>query len=117
MSDTAKVIDDALAPPESPLMKPDWWRRRYTFTGAAIGLVFLWLSMTPSLLPRGPLSQGLVSGAAGAVGYAVGVLAVWVYRYMCSMDASPRASPTTWVVLVAIGEDRTPVPIRESSPD
>nr|WP_082961985.1 alpha/beta-hydrolase family protein [Mycobacterium sp. 852014-52144_SCH5372336] len=84
-------------------MKPDWWRRRYTFTGAAIGLVLLWLSMTPSLLPRGPLSQGLVSGAAGAVGYAVGVLAVWVYRYMCSMDASPPASRTAWVVLAVIG--------------
>src|SRR3979409_230717 len=55
-----------------------WWLRRYTFTGTALGLVFLWLSMTPSLLPRGPLFQGIVSGAAGAIGYGLGVFAVWL---------------------------------------
>ena len=43
-----------------------WWQRHYTFTGSAVGLVFVWLSLTPSLLPRGPLFQGLVSGGAGA---------------------------------------------------
>ncbi|RWR28788.1 hypothetical protein DK316_21875, partial [Mycobacterium tuberculosis] len=41
--------------------KPAWWVRHYTFFGTATGLVFIWLSLTPSLLPRGPLFQGLVS--------------------------------------------------------
>jgi uncharacterized membrane protein len=81
--------------------KPDWWQRRYTFTGTAVGLVFLWLSMTPSLLPRGPLFQGLVSGAAGAIGYAIGVFAVWLVRFMLSKDTSPPAPRIAWVVLVA----------------
>ena len=31
--------------------KPDWWKRRYTFTGTAVGLLFILLTMTPSLLP------------------------------------------------------------------
>jgi uncharacterized membrane protein len=83
--------------------KPDWWNRRYTFTGTAVGLVFLWLSMTPSLLPRGPLFQGLVSGAAGACGYAIGVFAVWLVRFMRSKDASPPAPRIAWYVLIGAG--------------
>jgi uncharacterized membrane protein len=63
----------------------------YTFTGTAVGLVFLWFSMTPSLLPRGPLFQGLVSGLSGATGYCLGVFAVWLVRYMRSQDSSPPA--------------------------
>src|ERR1700730_331887 len=63
---------------EEPAHARDWWDRHSTYTGSAAGLVFLWLSMTPSLLPRGPLFQGLVSGAAGAIGYGIGVVAVWL---------------------------------------
>lgn len=39
------------------MKKRRWWMRRYTFSGTAVGLVFWWLSMTPSLLPRGPLAM------------------------------------------------------------
>ena len=68
-----------------------------------MGLVFLWFSMTPSLLPRGPLFQGLVSGAAGATGYGLGVFAVWLVRYMQSKDTSPPAPRWAWIALVVIG--------------
>jgi uncharacterized membrane protein len=92
------------APPPAPTeRKPDWWQRRYTFTGTAAGLVFLWLSLTPSLLPRGPLFQGLVSGAAGAIGYALGVFAVWLVRFMLSRQSSPPAPRAAWPVLVVVG--------------
>ena len=37
-----------------PQRREAWWVRHYTFTGTAVGLVFIWFSMTPSLLPRGP---------------------------------------------------------------
>jgi uncharacterized membrane protein len=90
-------------PAEEPEYKPDLWVRRYTFTGTAVGLVFLWLSMTPSLLPRGPLFQGLVSGAAGATGYAFGVFSVWLVRFMLSKPTSPRPPKVAWVVLVVVG--------------
>lgn len=83
--------------------KPDWWQRRYTFTGTAVGLVFLGLSLSPSLLPRGPLFQGLVSGAAGAVGYGLGVFAVWLVRFMLSRPSSPHPPRWSWPVLVAVG--------------
>ena len=81
----------------------DWWQRRYTFTGTAVGLLFLWLSMTPSLLPRGPMFQGIVSGAAGAIGYGLGVFGVWLARFMTSRRNSPPAPRWAWPILVVIG--------------
>ena len=82
--------------------KPDWWQRRYTFTGTAVGMLFLWLSLTPSLLPRGPLFQGLVSGVAGAIGYGLGVFGVWLVRFMRSRPSSPKAPRWAWLTLVVL---------------
>ncbi len=96
------ATDSEVAPVE-PQPKPDWWQRRYTFTGTAVGLLFLGLSLSPSLLPRGPLFQGLVSGAAGAVGYGLGVFAVWLVRFMMSRPTSPRPPRWAWPVLVVAG--------------
>jgi uncharacterized membrane protein len=101
VTDTAEATEQA-PPRDAPATTP-WWLRRYTFTGTAVGLVFLWLSMTPSLLPRGPLFQGLVSGAAGAIGYGLGVFAVWLVRYMRSKDTTPPAPGWAWAVLVVAG--------------
>ena len=96
-----------VAPPEdeprAETTRKPWWIRRYTFTGTAVGLVFLWLSLTPSLLPRGPLFQGLVSGGAGAFGYAIGVFSVWLVRYMRSKDSSPPPPRRAWLVVVVVG--------------
>ncbi|HZQ34031.1 MAG TPA: alpha/beta-hydrolase family protein [Mycobacterium sp.] len=90
-------------PEEQPAKRPDWWVRHYTFTGTAVGLVFLWLSMTPSLLPRGPLFQGLVSGAAGAIGYGIGVFVVWLVRFMMSKPTSPPPPKYAWIALIVLG--------------
>lgn len=103
MTEAESVATEEPAPPtavETTEPKRDWWQRRYTFTGTAVGLVFLWLSLGPSLLPRGPLFQGLVSGGAGAIGYALGVFAVWLVRFMVSRPASPPAPKWAWPVLV-----------------
>jgi uncharacterized membrane protein len=59
--------------------------------------------MTPSLLPRGPLFQGIITGAAGAIGYGLGVFAVWLVRYMLSKDTSPPAPRWAWIALVVVG--------------
>ncbi|MCE9516320.1 MAG: hypothetical protein K8R24_10395, partial [Mycobacterium sp.] len=66
-------------------------------------MLLLWLSLTPSLLPRGPLFQGIVSGAAGAIGYGLGVLAVWLIRFMKSRADSPAPPRWAWPILVAVG--------------
>jgi uncharacterized membrane protein len=101
VTDTAETSEDA--PPQQKPAKKPWWERHYTFTGTAVGLVFLWLSMTPSLLPRGPLFQAIVSGAAGAIGYGLGVFGVWLVRFMRSKDTSPPAPQRAWIALVVVG--------------
>ncbi|BDX30661.1 membrane protein [Mycobacterium antarcticum] len=107
MTDTETKVGEpepAAAPDAAPPpAKPDWWLRHYTFFGTALGLVFVWLSLTPSLLPRGPLFQGLVSGAAGAIGYGIGVFSVWLVRYMRSKDSTPPAPRWAWISLVVVG--------------
>jgi uncharacterized membrane protein len=98
---TADTTEEA--PPQPTPAKKPWWERHYTFTGTAVGLVFLWLSMTPSLLPRGPLFQAIVSGAAGSIGYGLGVFAVWLSRFMRSKETSPPAPRQAWIALVILG--------------
>jgi uncharacterized membrane protein len=90
-------------PEQAVAARKAWWVRHYTFTGTAVGLVFIWFSMTPSLLPRGPLFQGLVNGLAGAIGYAIGVFAVWLVRFMLSRDSSPPAPRAAWLTLIGAG--------------
>jgi uncharacterized membrane protein len=89
--------------PEPPPARNAWWIRHYTFTGTAVGLIFVWFSLTPSLLPRGPLFQALVSGCSGAIGYGLGVFAVWLVRYMRSQDSSPPPPRWAWLPLIAVG--------------
>ena len=103
MTDTAEATEEAAPQQDPPEHKPTWWQRHYTFTGTVLALVFLWLSLTPSLLPRGPLFQGLVSGAAGAIGYGIGVFLVWLVQYMRSKDASPHAPGWAWLAVVVVG--------------
>lgn len=45
----------------------------------------------------------MVSGAAGAFGYGLGVFVVWLVRYMRSKDSSPPAPRQAWIALVIVG--------------
>ncbi|CRZ18353.1 alpha/beta hydrolase [Mycolicibacterium neworleansense] len=103
MTETAEPEADALEVQSGDAEKTVWWLRHYTFFGTLLGLVFVWFSLTPSLLPRGPLFQGLVSGAAGATGYGLGVFGVWLVRYMRSAETSPRAPKWAWLTLLVVG--------------
>ena len=96
------MTETAVATTHTDAARRDWWQRRYTFTGTAMGMLFLWLSLTPSLLPRGPLFQGIVSGAAGAIGYGLGVFGVWLVRFMRSRPSSPPAPRLAWLALVVL---------------
>jgi uncharacterized membrane protein len=99
--ETTETTENKATEPQ-PVRSP-WWVRHYTFTGTAVGLIFLWFSMTPSLLPRGPLFQGAVSGCSGAIGYGLGVFAVWLVRFMREAKSSPPPPRWAWIPLIAVG--------------
>ncbi|NLE81274.1 MAG: hypothetical protein GX610_17165 [Rhodococcus sp.] len=57
-----------------PVLDRVWRRLRLDFTGIAVATLFFCWSLTPSLLPRDWLFQGLIGGINAAIGYAVGVI-------------------------------------------
>lgn len=62
------------APAKHPLLVWAWSLLRLGFVGVAFGALFFCLSLTPSLLPRDWLFQGLIGGINAAFGYGLGVL-------------------------------------------
>ena len=66
----------------APSRSGRWWRRqlRAPLAPTAGGVVLFWLSLTPSLLPLGPVFQGVVSALCALFGYAVGALVGWMLR-------------------------------------
>ncbi|KUI32905.1 hypothetical protein AU196_11330 [Mycobacterium sp. IS-1742] len=67
------VTDTPERPRRHPVLVWAWGLIRLDFTGAAVGALFFCLSLTPSLLPRGWLFQGLIGGLNAAIGYGIGV--------------------------------------------
>ncbi len=50
--------------------------------GLILGTLFFAMSLTPSLVPRPFVMQGLLSGVALAAGYGIGVLGRWLWHYL-----------------------------------
>ncbi|MGE3660776.1 MAG: alpha/beta-hydrolase N-terminal domain-containing protein, partial [Pseudonocardia sp.] len=69
---TAEPVDGATATPDSAPARHRWWH--LTPPGLSVALIAVCLSLTPSLLPRSGLIQGLVCGIAAAIGYGLGVV-------------------------------------------
>jgi uncharacterized membrane protein len=55
-----------------------------------LGTVFLSVSLAPSLLPRPPAVQGLLSGVSFAIGYGFGVAGLALWRFLQLPSAGPR---------------------------
>jgi uncharacterized membrane protein len=84
---------------------PRWYRRWFTYDFAGIigALVFVFLSATPSLIPRSALFQGLVAGAAAVLGYAAGLGVRWVVVQFTSKTLSPAGWRRAWQILAVTG--------------
>ncbi|WP_227998294.1 alpha/beta hydrolase [Nocardia australiensis] len=66
------------------------------YVGLIVATVFFALSVTPSLVPRDWLFQGLISGINAALGYGLGCVLEWLFR----LWIRPRLkfpAPPTWV--------------------
>src|SRR4051794_34798311 len=51
-------------------------------TGLVVSVLFVCLSLTPSLLPRTWLAQGMISGLTGSIGYAIGAILGSLWRLL-----------------------------------
>ncbi|MET8775937.1 alpha/beta hydrolase [Nocardia sp. NPDC050713] len=66
------------------------------YVGLVVATIFFALSVTPSLVPRDWLFQGLISGINAALGYGLGCVLEWLFRIW----VRPRLKipgPPTWV--------------------
>lgn len=63
--------------------------RHFSTTGLLVGTFFFAMSLTPTLLPRTAVVQGVISGVSLVAGYGVGVLGHWLWIYL--ELATPRA--------------------------
>ena len=75
----------------------------FSFVGLAFAAAFFAASLTPSLLPRTYVTQGVLSGLALAVGYGVGLLAVLLWLYLELPPPSPRLERRSkWLTTVGV---------------
>ena len=62
------------------------WAVRYWYsfstTGLLLGTLFFAASLTPTLIPRNYLTQGVLSGFSAAVGYGCGFFLHWLWHYL-----------------------------------
>ena len=61
-------------------IRPYW--ESFSYWGLVFAALFFSASLTPSLLPRHYVAQGLLSGTALALGYGTGIFAVWLWQYL-----------------------------------
>lgn len=69
--------------------------RSFHPVGLAVALLFFTWSLTPSLLPRMWYFQALATAVSIAMGYGVGVLAVWILRW-AGVTWTPSAQIRRW---------------------
>jgi uncharacterized membrane protein len=98
--------DVAPPPPSVPEVaeasRPRRWRRwlpRYTWSGTLGAVLFGCASLTPSLLPRGWVLQGLIAGITAAIGYGVGVTVAWFVAELTESRMSSGFRHRAWQVL------------------
>ncbi len=68
--------------------------------GLILGTLFFAASLTPSLVPRPFVMQGLLSGMALAAGYGIGVFGLWLWRYL---ELPAARGHSRWIVKGALG--------------
>ncbi|PAQ10236.1 alpha/beta hydrolase [Mesorhizobium temperatum] len=82
------------------------WVTRFWRSLAAGGLIwgtlFFVASLTPTLIPRTYLTQGVLSGACFAVGYGVGVVWRWLWTYMELPEPRERLLVALKIVAAAV---------------
>src|SRR3954468_16348344 len=111
---TTRPAPDTPDTPTSPAAAPAdggdrparrWWGGlpRDTWSGTLGALLFGCASLTPSLLPRGWLLQGIIAGITAAIGYGVGTAIAWFVAELTESRLSARFRRRAWQVLAVLG--------------
>jgi len=108
------MMNEATTGPSGPAKGVKAWARRLgqrlfarlCNPGLVLAALFFAASLTPSLTPRIVVAQAVLSGLCLAVGYGLGVLLYWTWRYMelpLPGDAGePRRRKLVYAVCAAI---------------
>lgn len=67
--------------------------------GLVLGALFFAAALTPTLVPRSYLTQGMLAGTCFAIGYAAGVLWRWLWHYLELPEPSSRMRSITNALL------------------
>ena len=77
------------------------WRPTLSLPGSWGAVLLVCVSLTPSLLPRSGVAQGVVSGISAAMGYGIGVAAAAAWRAIADhppRTPQPRRGESCWSV-------------------
>jgi uncharacterized membrane protein len=66
--------------------------RSLSTTGMIFGMLFFAASLTPSLVPRTALTQGILAGSCFAIAYGLGVFLRWLWAYLELPEPKGRAA-------------------------
>lgn len=70
----------------------------FSSAGLLLGTLFAAFSLTPSLLPRSAVVQGVVAGLSLSAGYAIGAFFGWLWRYLELPVPRPRVARIARIV-------------------
>ena len=74
----------------------------FSFVGLIFATLFFAASVTPSLLPRNYLVQGLVSGFSLAIGYGIGIASLILYQFLELRQPTGKTQQIAKKVIVVI---------------
>lgn len=98
---TNSLPDPQKGPGSRPLEESTSTPPRFSAAGMLLGTLFFAFSLTPSLVPRPVVFQGVVSGLSLTLGYAAGRLAQWIWSFLELPSPRPRHRRAAIVVLSA----------------
>ncbi|MER7175757.1 alpha/beta hydrolase [Streptomyces mesophilus] len=78
-------------------------RRWPDLTALCCATVFFWLSLTPSLVPRPWLLQGVVGGISAAIGYGFGAVVSTLWRALSARRPTERVRARLWQAYWVLG--------------
>ena len=97
------TVDVATAGPVPARGRASRYARRFAYLGLVGALVGFLAAMTPSLLPRPPLFQGLIAGIGAVLGYGIGTLVSWGVRRLGAPEPGAGTKAVAWRALAVAG--------------